>query len=500
MVASSTTIGCGMIWWQCGQSHLDSSIEYRCSFSPKDTDMIVCDFDFYTAANTDCEECALAETIEDLFPEISDVRPSDDFYDVNQAPHMYENATSTGSDHAASTSNDHTASTSNDHTASTSNDHRKLVSSVPFVGTLEEKKTSAEIELELERLIESDYCYEDPRFLAKNKHAYLNAAIMCISSCNNNEIFTNSILQNIKNKRKSRRRSSKEIISHGKINLSRTYSDVREYMISKITPIVLDISAYAGMKISSGMSMEDIRHNLLFNEYFFSSLSESCEKLGTDIVSTNLPAPVNIQTQARIVLGHDYIEVTISKYIDSEDLQKITKEMLARCVSDLPSKIYCEIKNVSAHTLRKWLFSNCHGIHVSNLFLGNISNICISRYKKILENKNIINSLDEISRKVIQEPLNRDHIIEYHILINQVFLHDYVDNLAKESINEIMNVLEQSVIFHDKSTTNLGSYLSSKIANHIVCDIRTMVIESYKRICKEYIKLNFPCKARSTKV
>ncbi|CUT17867.1 MULTISPECIES: hypothetical protein [Candidatus Ichthyocystis] len=158
-------------------------------------------------------------------------------------------------------------------------------------------------------------------------------------------------------------------LTKSSINLSLTYSNVKKYILDKVSPYISDIITAADVLITPGMSISEMSHNCVSNNIFFEKLREECGKIVK-----------NIQ-----IISDDYFLNLIQNYVwfGTAERLRITnrknkfcsgiKSLIMETISNLPNNIIHEIKKFKKIEIVRGLFSCIHGILLSKTLIRNIN-------------------------------------------------------------------------------------------------------------------------------
>ncbi|CUT18276.1 putative coiled coil domain protein [Candidatus Ichthyocystis hellenicum] len=153
------------------------------------------------------------------------------------------------------------------------------------------------------------------------------------------------------------------------LNLLRTYSNVRKYILDKLSPYINDIIITTDVLISPGISISKIRCNCISNIPFFQKLRKHCEEISESIKE--------IPDDYFLSIIQDYIYFTPTERLTiiykKTNLCSEMKSLIIETISNLADNIIHEIKKFKQSEIVNCLFSNIHGIYVTNSFIRKIS-------------------------------------------------------------------------------------------------------------------------------
>ncbi|CUT18382.1 hypothetical protein (partial), partial [Candidatus Ichthyocystis hellenicum] len=236
------------------------------------------------------------------------------------------------------------------------------------------------------------------------------------------------------------------------IDLSQTYSNIRKYVLYKISSLFEDDTIDTGILITPGMSISDLRSSCISNNMFFKKLREHCEKIAKYIlVTTN-------NNLSRIF--QSYIILNISGYLNSTKHKAKVKFKSKRCkfipdlkeliidtISNLPNSIISEIEKIDPKNIVNSLFSDVHGVLASKLLIKNMNLLFESnRHEFEFANKRFDDNLNSFN-KLLEKIANI--VRKFCIFHDGVFLPDEstVEQLSKYLLSNMYGVSSK---FHKK--------------------------------------------------
>ncbi|WP_242641566.1 hypothetical protein, partial [Candidatus Ichthyocystis sparus] len=205
-------------------------------------------------------------------------------------------------------------------------------------------------------------------------------------SIDNNYLFKNIVLEEL----------SAYITSRGftksSINISTTYSNVRKYILNKISPYISDAITTTDILITPGMSLSDLAYNCVLNNLFFEKLSKNCEEAVKNI---NL-VPDNYFL--RIIQSHIYLDSHERLLITHKKnkLCSAIKLLITETISNLPNNIIHELKKFNPNEIADGLFVNIHNVYLQKSLIRKLELIFNSNKRagnKFKPNLNLVNKL-----------------------------------------------------------------------------------------------------------
>ncbi|CUT18262.1 MULTISPECIES: hypothetical protein [Candidatus Ichthyocystis] len=227
-----------------------------------------------------------------------------------------------------------------------------------------------------------------------------------------NKSFINFVLEKTENNFK------RKTIVKSSVDISKTYSNLRKYILEKLSPFIDEIMPTADILISAEMSVSDLRSACISNDVFFEKLRENCEKIVTNIICTyndNLEhifqSSIRFEATNDLSGMHKDVLFIPNKSIFIPKL----KELIIDTISNLPNSIISEIEKFSQNDIVDSIFLNVHGIFISKSLVRNIN-----YFFKSNKNKPISNDFD-------------DNL-----------------NLFNVSLGKLERLVKESCIFHEK--------------------------------------------------
>ncbi|WP_092343763.1 hypothetical protein [Candidatus Ichthyocystis sparus] len=280
-------------------------------------------------------------------------------------------------------------------------------------------------------------------------HAKSNSRIVYIDAIkkigiDNNGSFKNCVLEKMSEiiERRNLLKSS--------IDLSQTYSNIRKYVLDKISSLFEDDTIDSGILITPGMSISDLRSSCLSNNTFFKKLREHCKKIKQDIqLTSNNNLPRIFQSSATFNLN-DYINPTNIKvrvYYKKDLFMPDTKRLIIDTISNLPNSIISEIEKIDPKIIVNSLFSDVHGVLVSKSLIKNMNLLFASnRHEFEFANKRFDDNLNSFN-KLLEKIANI--VRKFCIFHDGVFLPDKstAEQLSKYLLSDMYGVSSK---FHKK--------------------------------------------------
>ncbi|WP_176695799.1 hypothetical protein, partial [Candidatus Ichthyocystis sparus] len=176
------------------------------------------------------------------------------------------------------------------------------------------------------------------------------------------------------------------------INLSTTYSNVRKYVLDKISPYINDAITTTDVLITPGISLSNLAYNYASNNIFFEKLSKNCEEAVKNIKLV----PSNYFSS--IVQSHIYFD-SPKRLIITRKKNKLcsaTKLLITETISNLPNNIIHELKKFNPNDTVDGLFVNIHDVYLQKSLVRKLELIFNSNKlpnDKFISNLNLLNNL-----------------------------------------------------------------------------------------------------------
>ncbi|CUT17817.1 MULTISPECIES: hypothetical protein [Candidatus Ichthyocystis] len=339
-------------------------------------------------------------------------------------------------------------------------------------------------------LISLSNSYWDPKSVLLTKSAY-SFAIEDIDVCD--EMFKDFILKNIK-KASSRRRSSSNygrIINSNSnnIDLYLTFQRAKDFITSNIPRDLADAYNSTRIPILNGMSIDDIKGILAKNNDFFTKISEYCEQIQGMIENSGID-DISLIMQSKIKVSSQHALSIPSSKKRSDPFQKKIKEMLMRIASSLPQKILNEIENSSEISIRKWLFSECHGIYIYDKSIGEICNTIIKANELIINDFLLLSNIDDIAKTITKRNYRCScvSVVGNHKLSTGKSVHSHINILSNQSLDQLRISLSKSLVIHNRNVVSLDKKTIEKMARCLIVDLQNISLKSYSNTCSSAAK------------
>ncbi|CUT18279.1 hypothetical protein Ark11_1481 [Candidatus Ichthyocystis hellenicum] len=209
----------------------------------------------------------------------------------------------------------------------------------------------------------------------------------------NNCLFKNKVLEEFGTYITSRG------ITKSSINLSKTYSNVRKYILDKFTPFINDAITTTDVLITPGMHLSDLSYNLVSNGALFERLSKNCE----EIVKSIHLIPNNYFLS--IIQSYIYFNPT-ERLLITKKKKKLCLEVkliIVETISNLTNNIIHELKKFKPNEVVDGLFANIHGVYLPKSLIRKLRLIFNSNNLPVKKSKPDLNSINNLLMKVVSE-------------------------------------------------------------------------------------------------
>ncbi|WP_141663245.1 hypothetical protein, partial [Candidatus Ichthyocystis sparus] len=234
------------------------------------------------------------------------------------------------------------------------------------------------------------------------------------------------------------------------IDLSKTYSNIRKYVLDKISSLLEDGTVDSGILITPRMSVSDLRSSFISNGMFFKKLRDLCEKVKKDIRVTPNNNLSHIFQSYIILNNSSYLKSTkhdIRFHPQKHRFIPDLKELIIDTVSNLPNSIISEIEKIDPKNIVNYLFSDVHGVLVSKSSIKNMKLLFTpNRHEFEFANKRFDDNLNSFN-KLLEKIANI--VRKFCIFHDGVFLPDesMVEQLSKYLLSDMYGVSSK---FHKK--------------------------------------------------
>ncbi|WP_092343768.1 hypothetical protein [Candidatus Ichthyocystis sparus] len=205
-------------------------------------------------------------------------------------------------------------------------------------------------------------------------------------SVDNNCRFKDSVLEELGDNITSRG------FTKSSLDLSKTYSNVRKYVLDKISPYISDAITTTDVVITPEMSLSNLAYKYASNKIFFEKLSKNCEEAVKNIKLV----PSNYFSS--IIQSHIYFDSSERLLITSRKNKLCTaiKMLITETISNLPNNIIHELKKFNPSEIADGLFVNIHNVYLQKSLIRKLELIFNSNKlsdDKFISNLNLLNNL-----------------------------------------------------------------------------------------------------------
>lgn len=312
--------------------------------------------------------------------------------------------------------------------------------------TLEQGVTSKKLELRVYH--KCDLCSKEFK-----SNVYKNAIRKI--AIDRNGLFRNSVLEEI-----DKLIEGKDFVKSS-ADFSLTYSNVRKYVLNKVSKYINSIITDADVSITAGMSISDIISSCVSNDIFFKKLSANCEEIIEDITK-NSDSLLSTIFQSYFCFcrnsGDDNYKVKFAVPPRNRILfLSNSTSLVIETIRNLPQSIITEIMKFNQNDIVRGLFSEIHGVFVSNSLIRDINSFFNSTKNQI-----------------------PDDNFENHL------------NLFSDLLGEVACLVSKYCIFHNSEVFLPNEYIVEKLSRYLLSDMYGIHISLCKKIkmpAKKSLKL-----------
>ncbi|CUT17822.1 MULTISPECIES: hypothetical protein [Candidatus Ichthyocystis] len=234
------------------------------------------------------------------------------------------------------------------------------------------------------------------------------------------------------------------------INISCTYSNIREYILGKISPYINNIIQVADVHMESGMSIQDVKSICISNKTFFHKLGESCKEV-VEMVNKIHHEEFLPLVQTKIFFGVDKFIMLRDKETKTRISQAL-KLLVIATICNLQEKIVCAIKEFKEIDVLNGMFFMLHGIHISKSFMRNIMGIC-----------------SIVDKEMSKKELLRESFDDYKELFDSLLI-------------KLEHEVKTSIVFYEGKSITLNSSTVKLMTRYLLEDITYIYNNLYKKI------------------
>lgn len=161
------------------------------------------------------------------------------------------------------------------------------------------------------------------------------------------------------------------------MDISRTYSKMRKYVLDKVSPYLNKIIQAADIVITPGMSILNIKQQITSNKIFFDKLRECCMEITKNINQTCKKKFLS-HIQSHIYFGSgNIIDTNIVKISNKrkDNFSRLSKFLIMDAVLNLPLRMKSEIDKLSLVDVSRGLFASLHGVSITKSFMRDVVKI-----------------------------------------------------------------------------------------------------------------------------
>ncbi|CUT18265.1 MULTISPECIES: hypothetical protein [Candidatus Ichthyocystis] len=225
------------------------------------------------------------------------------------------------------------------------------------------------------------------------------------------------------------------------MSIELTYSNVRRYILGKVSPHINNIITNADVIITPHMSISDIKHKCMSNIIFFEKLSEKCEKIVEEIniipdlyFSNIIQSCINFGHHERLNINHKK-----NKFCSE------VKLLIMKTIFSLQDKIVNEINKFNQDKMVRNLFSSIHGIFIS---------------KSLIRNLNLFFNSNKLPTNSFKDNIN----------------------LLNDLLASLINMVKTSPIFHEGKLFFPNKHTSEKLSKYLLADMYAIPAKFHKKL------------------
>ncbi|CUT18275.1 hypothetical protein Ark11_1477 [Candidatus Ichthyocystis hellenicum] len=279
----------------------------------------------------------------------------------------------------------------------------------------------------------------------------------------------------------------------GKINvdLSETYNRTKNYILEIFIPFFREIEHK--IKLTNGMSIDELRHSYISNTDIFDKLRNFCAKMVSYVKNCNNIILTNM-IQHRVGLETEIYQVMKIKSKRKIVFRNCMEKLLIRNILNVPETISNSIKLIPNTRLIEKCFSHFHDMYVDNESLTKAKLAFDTIEKKVLNDHLLIKLVDKISldliHKIKQENVYK--IVNSNIVYRNLSTYCYIRKLVKKELPTLIDKITDPImtIRNDKIET-VDKKTRIKILDKLGSDLIAITTSSYTKLCvKKYKSKN----------
>ncbi|CUT18348.1 hypothetical protein (partial), partial [Candidatus Ichthyocystis hellenicum] len=284
--------------------------------------------------------------------------------------------------------------------------------------------------------------------------------------------------------------SKKEKIN---IDLSITYNNVKNYILETFYPFLKEIEeeTISKIKLTNGMTIDELRLSCASNEEFLDRLREFCNKVIISIKNRSNNALIDL-IQYCIPLGTE-----ISKKIRMKKERKNLflnemENLLITNISNMPKAIADSIKLVHHVDIINGCFSNFYDIYVDNKSLLKAKLIFDTVPLKVINDPLLSESVDKISLDMIDKikkqniniiRISRKSIINSNLICSKLSIYNYVKKLVKQELLTLKdNISDPILTIRNNKIEAADQKTMDEVFDKLGSDLTETAIISYNKL------------------
>ncbi|WP_176695801.1 hypothetical protein, partial [Candidatus Ichthyocystis sparus] len=275
------------------------------------------------------------------------------------------------------------------------------------------------------------------------------------------------------------------------IDLSITYNNVKNYILETFSPFLKKIEekTRSKIKLTNGMTIDELRLSYASNEEFLDKLREFCNKVTISIKKRSNNTLIDL-IQYYIPLGTKTSKkIRMNKERKNSFLKEI-KKLLITNISNMPKTIAESIKLVPNTDIINGCFSNFYDMYVDNESLLKAKLIFDTMPTKIINDHLLIESVDKISLDMIDKirkqniiKINRRRIINRNLIYGKSSIYSYVKKLVKQELPTLKYRLSDPILTIRKNKIETADQKTrDEIFDKLGSDLIETAVISYNRL------------------
>ncbi|WP_092343767.1 hypothetical protein [Candidatus Ichthyocystis sparus] len=275
------------------------------------------------------------------------------------------------------------------------------------------------------------------------------------------------------------------------IDLSVTNNNVKNYILETFSPFLKEIEeeTRAKIKLTNGMTIDELRLSYASNQEFLDKLREFCNKVIISIKNPRNTTLIDL-IQSNVPLGTEISRKIRMKKERKNSFLKEIKKLLITNISNIPEAIAESIKLVPNADIINGCFSDFYDIYVDNKSLLKAKLIFDTIPLKIINDPLLSESVDKISLDMIDKirkqniiKINRRIIINRNLICGKLPIYSYVKRLAEKEFPTLKDKLSDPILtIRDNKIEPADQKTRDEIFDKLLSDLIEIAVISYNRL------------------